>query len=94
MKYKILYAVCCALLMGLLGGCQLAREDAGANAIQDRLIGVFVTTDYIDLFDAEGYLNENLKGFQNGNVIVDGDTRRYEGRLYGTQPAWQTRTGI
>lgn len=47
------------LMLTLLSGCQLAREDEGENG--DRLVGVFVTTEYIDLFDMERYLNDNLR---------------------------------
>lgn len=60
MKYKKNH-ICFALLLCItavctLSGCQLAREDAGASENGNKLIGVFVTTEDIDLalFDAKG----------------------------------------
>lgn len=82
MKHKMMIAMCCILLLYALTGCQLALENAGADAYEDRLIGIFVTTEHLDLFDMEGYLNDNLKSLQGGNIIVDGDTQNYQGRLY------------
>jgi len=84
MKYKAMIAICCAMILCVLTGCQLAREDAGTDAYEDRLIGVFVTTDYLDLFDFESYLGDNLKGFSGGEIVMDGNTEKYQGRLYAT----------
>lgn len=82
MRRKAIIALCGALILCALSGCQLARENAGADAREDRLAGVFVTTEYLDLFDFEGYMNDNLKGFSGGEIIMDGDTEKYQGRLY------------
>ena len=83
MNRKITIAVCLALTLGALTGCRLALESAGANASGDRLIGVFITTEYLDLFDFEGYLNDNFNGFQGGEINLNGsDTQKYQGRLY------------
>ncbi len=66
-------------------GCRLAREDAGQNANADRLIGVLITTEYLDLFDMEGYLNDNISGFSGGKIVVDDrKSGKYQGRLYAT----------
>jgi len=64
-----------------LTGCQLARTDLEPS--KDRLVGVFITEDYLDLFDMEAYLNDNLNLFQN-DLIIDGDTSAYQGRIYAT----------
>jgi len=77
-------AVCCALVLCILSGCQLALENAGANVYEDRLIGVFVTNEHLDLFDFEGYLNDNPGSLQGGEITLDGNTKRYQGRLYAT----------
>ena len=83
MKRKMMIAVCCALILCALTGCQLAKESAGTNAYEDRLIGVFITTEYLDLFDFEGYLSDNYNSFQGGEINVDGSgTQKYQGRLY------------
>ncbi len=86
----IILAVCMALA---LSGCQLAREDAGEGTEKngDRLIGVFITTEYLDLFDMEGYLNDNLNRLSGGEITLEGDNSQYQGRLYATL-ATQTLT--
>ena len=47
----IIIVVC--LLTGLLGGCTLAQPDAGSEQAKDRLIGVLVTTEPLDMMDNE-----------------------------------------
>lgn len=82
MKYKILSALCCGFLLFSLMGCQLALKDAGEN--QDRLIGMFVTTEYLDLFDTEGYITDNAPFLTGGETIVDTSNPKYHGKLYAT----------
>jgi len=70
------------LLMGIvvvqLSGCQLAKTPVSGEAtVEDRLVGVFITTDYIDLFNAEEYFIDKMN---NENVDIDD----YRGRLYAT----------
>jgi len=84
MKRNLLKAMCCVFMLFAFSSCQLAREDMGASAGGDKLAGVFITAEYIDLFDMEGYLNDNLKSFQGGTVIAGGNTQKYQGRLYAT----------
>jgi len=64
-----------------LTGCQLARDDVHADA--DRLVGVVLTREYLDLFDMEAYLNDNLN-FTGREIQVDGDTKPYQGRIYAS----------
>ena len=85
MKYRIMIAACCALILCALSGCQLARENAGSNKYEDRLIGVFITMEHLDLFDFEGYLNDNFGALNGGEITMDGKTQKYEGRLYATK---------
>lgn len=84
MKHKIIISMCCALMLLSLTGCQLAQENAGINEYEDRLVGILVTTEYLDLFDFENYLNDNLNNFRGSNIIVDGNTQKYQERLYAT----------
>ena len=85
MKHKQIFASCLALLLLLLTGCQLACEDGGENANGDRLIGVFVTAEYLDLFDMEAYLNDNINKMSGGGgITMDGASDKYQGRLYAT----------
>lgn len=86
MKIKRILSMCLAICMLFtLTGCQLAKEDAGADNNGDRLIGVFVTKKYLDLFDMEGYLNDNVnKLIGGGEITFDGNDSKYQGRLYAT----------
>lgn len=85
MKRKMMIAVCCALILCAVSGCQLAVESAGDDASEDRLIGVFVTMEYLDLFDFEGYMNDNFDSLQDGDIVIDErNTQDYQGRLYAS----------
>lgn len=86
MKFKILFFVLVLILS--MTGCQLARTDLEPSG--DRLMGVLVTSEYLDLFDMEGYINDNLNSFKN-DMIIDGDRSEYEGRIYVTMES-VTRT--
>lgn len=72
-----------SLILSLLCGCQLAVEDAD-KASEDRLAGVFVTTEYLDLFDAEAYVNDNLR-VVGGDISLQGNTSDYYERIYATR---------
>ena len=78
-----LTAFLAAAMLFNLTGCQLARQDAGEDAggPGDRLIGVFITEEYLDLFDFEGYLKDNVQDLAGGGVIAADDSS-YQGRLY------------
>lgn len=82
MKIKVLALL---LALCLLSGCSLARPEAeeGNGLGQDRMIGVFITRDYLDLFDFESYLEDNLNTVMNGGgEISPEDVKKYGGRLY------------
>lgn len=83
-KNKVGIFLLCAIILCVLTACSLAREDAGGNPHEDKLIGVFITTEYIDLFDFEGYLNNNLGNFRGGEIVMDGKPDKYQGRLYAS----------
>lgn len=83
MKIKrVLTAFLAVLLVISFCGCQLALKDAGGSAGKDKLIGVFVTREYLDLFDMDGYLNDNLQNLSGGEIHVEGNDEKYQGRLY------------
>lgn len=82
MKNKIIACILTLALLLSLCGCQLALPEEG-DAQRDRLIGCFVTTEHIDLFDFEAYLDDNLNKLSaGGNITPDGDTSKYQGRIY------------
>lgn len=75
----LLLAVC------LLTGCQLASEEKNEDRLQDKLVGIFVTFEHLDLeFDMEGYLNDNIDRISDGDEIVvePGEGMEYEERLW------------
>ena len=81
-KTKVLVLL---LALCLLSGCSLARPEAeeGNGMGQDMMIGVFITREYLDLFDFESYLEDNLNTVMNGGGEVSpGDMEKYGGRLY------------
>lgn len=67
----------------LLGGCSLAREDAGAATGEDRLVGFLISQGSLNLFDADAYLADHLGDFSSGEVVLDGSgSADYQGKLY------------
>ena len=65
-------------------GCTLAVPDAGTDGNGDRLIGAFITSEYLDLYDMEGYLNDHASSLVNNSSITIGNDSRYEGKLVAT----------
>lgn len=99
MKLKRIFTLClAAVLLLTASGCQLAREDGVADDTPpDKFIGVFITKEYVSLFDSEGYLNANLDKINvGGTTVLEGDRSAYEGRLYATlvsEPITSEETG-
>jgi len=81
MKRKLLLLT--LMLTLLLCGCQLADTNLGETETpKDRLIGVFVTLEHLDLFDHEAYLKDNLDAIAAGKTLDTVDAEQYGGRLY------------
>lgn len=72
------------LLMISLCGCSLAVPDAGMDGEGDRLIGAFITDDYLDLFDIDQYVNDHASELLHNQEIDVERAPKYEGRLYAT----------
>lgn len=92
MMIKRIAAISCfvAFVISLLGGCNLAREDSGTDHTEgDRMIGILITPEHLDLFDMESYLNDNMTRLaNNGNSTMNReDSRKYAGRLYAKRMA-------
>lgn len=90
---KLLALILALAVLWTVAGCQLAQGDGeGETKGQDRLIGVLITTEHLDLFDMDAWLNDNLdQGFQ-GDVTIQ-DTSAYQGRIYAVQKE-KTEDGI
>lgn len=70
------------LLSQILSGCQLAKEEEGRQKTQDRLVGVFVSEEHLDLFDFEAYINDHAEDFFGGGNVTIENTGGYEQRIY------------
>lgn len=70
------------LLVFLLSGCQLAQPESGGYTEPDRLVGVFVTTEYLDLFHMDEWLQDNADSLVNGGTVTITNTSAYQGRIY------------
>lgn len=84
---KRLRVIICAFVCGtLLTGCQLAKEEAKLTQEKDKLIGVYVTKEYVDTFDFERYFEDNIGDIMNGGevLIEDDEQSTYQNRIYAT----------
>ncbi|MCI6998070.1 MAG: hypothetical protein MR936_15140 [Eubacterium sp.] len=80
-KFIIIFSIICSLLTG----CSLAVEDAENGKAGDKLVGVLITKEHIDLFDFDTYMNEHVSVIANeGEVIID-DTSGYANKLYAIE---------
>lgn len=60
------------LVVCMLAGCQLASEKTPEDRIQDKLVGVFITFEYLDAdFDFEGWLKDNPGAISDGETKLD-----------------------
>ena len=65
----------------MLPGCSLLRED-GEPADADRLVGVYITENYIDSFDFEAYVQDNASSLSGSGEISREDAAKYTRRIY------------
>ena len=78
---KLAIALILALAL-MLPGCSLLRED-GEPADADRLVGVYITENYIDSFDFEAYVQDNASSLSGGSgEISREDAAKYTRRIY------------
>lgn len=88
MKGKLLTGLVLLGLLFALAGCQLAREDVASAAESDKLIGIYITEDTLDLsFGMEGYLNDHVTEIVDGETIdlTGRNLRDYEEKLCGME---------
>lgn len=72
----------CAFALGA-SGFSIAEKQPD-TVEKGRLIGAVVTFEHLDLFDFEGYFNDNASAVLNGGEINTMDYR-YQGRIYATR---------
>lgn len=89
MKIKVvaLLMVLC-VIVAALSGAQLKRpESESKNTLGDRLIGTVITTESLNTFDMEAYLNENIDSIikdENHTVNIE-DKQNYNNKIYARQ---------
>ena len=73
----LILAVC------MLAGCQLASVEKKEDPYQDKLVGVFVTFERLELdFDIEGWLSDNPGALKDGDVTLEpGEGMAYQEKL-------------
>ncbi len=73
--------------LGAAGAVSFTEDEAADDPMaggKDRLIGVFITTEHLDLFDFESYLQDNADKVLSGGEISPSDSAPYQGRLYAS----------
>lgn len=83
-KRSFLALVLAALL--LLSGCSLAQPEAETQP-RDRMVGVLVTTEYLDLFDVERYFEEHAAELLSGKEISAAEQKAYQNVLFAEKDA-------
>lgn len=86
MTKKVSVVLIIALMLSLCG-CQLAKGEELVESgydVTDKLIGVFVTEEHLNLFDMEAYLEDNLNIIMSGKELSASEQAEYEGRIYAT----------
>ena len=78
---KRIMAIILAVLM--LAGCQLASEEKKDDRTQDKLVGMFVTFEHLNLdFDMEGLLEDHPEALHGDGVVMsDPEFVQYAGKL-------------
>lgn len=81
-KYR-LFALALVLML-LLAGCSLAQpEREGAVGREDKMVGVLITFEPLDLFDIERYVSDNADAvLSGGGMISQPDAEAYTSCLF------------
>ena len=69
----------------MLTGCRLATDEVNDNGLvnPDKLVGVVVTTEHLDLFDIEAFLKDNPQALKGGSIGSVGP--EYQNRIYAQE---------
>jgi len=89
MKNKKLIAVFACILivifvLGAANALQFAKPSANEKSESRRLIGMLITTDYLDLFDMDRFLNDHGSQLLNGQNISMQQSSEYKDRIYAS----------
>ena len=67
-----------------LGGCSLAVPDAGSEVGSDRLIGAFITQEYLDLYDMEAFFQDHARQLTGKTKLSQTDLAGYQTKLFAS----------
>lgn len=88
-KNIIIIIVCTVFTAFVFGATDTIRlVDASENVSEkeevssDKLIGVLITKEYLDLFDSEQFFADNIDRLVGGGEISGLESDKYQGRLY------------
>lgn len=84
-KNIIIIIVCivfAAFVFGTTGMIRLVNASEDEEISADKLIGVLITEEYLDLFDSEQFFTDNIDRLISGGEISESESAKYEGRLY------------
>ena len=96
MKIKVvsIFIVLC-ILVAALSGFKLKKTEAeNQGALGDRLIGTVITTESLNTFDMEAFLNENIGSIvkdENHTVNIE-DKHNYNNKIYARMITEETET--
>lgn len=85
MNRRVFFSIILAALF-CMTGCRLAKDESAQ--MDDALVGVLVTTEYLDLFDFESYFMDNAGKLASGSSIGPEESAKYSGAVWAEQ---QTR---
>ena len=86
-KVALLLMVLCVVVAALSGPQLKKPESENKSTLSDRLIGTVITTESINTFDMEAYLNENIDSIikdENYTVNIE-DKQNYNNKIYARQ---------
>lgn len=70
--------------IGFSGFFELAKPAETENT-QDLLVGVFITKEYLDLFDVDSYFEDHISEILKDGNIPEEDANAYRQRLYASE---------
>ncbi len=81
---NLTYYLCLPVLAAamILGGCSLAVPDEGMEAGGDRLIGAFITWEYLDLYDMDAFFQDHAGQLAGERQLSGMDLAGYQTKLF------------
>ena len=86
-KVALLLMVLCVVVAALSGPQLKKPESENKSTLSDRLIGTVITTEGLNTFDMEAYLNENIDNIvkDENHTVNTEDKHNYNNKIYARQ---------